>query len=82
MRLEARSDRVRLAFPDNPELPSLEAGWATTYFRHWSALEAMSSDSLCPEWEGAACTAPWDVTFRVRDDFVPGGLFLGRFRSG
>ena len=29
---------------------------------------------MSPEWEGAACTAPWDVPIRVGDDLVPEGL--------
>ena len=34
----------------------------------------MSWDPLCSEWDGAACTAPWDVPFRIENEFVPGGL--------
>ena len=51
-----------------------EAEWSTAAFRPWSALEAAPWDSISPEWEGPACTAPWDIPVRVGDDFVPAGL--------
>ena len=66
--------KVRLSFPVNPVLLSPEAEWAAEAFRPRSAREAASWDSISPDWEGAACTARWDVPVRVGDDFVPGGL--------
>ena len=65
---------MKLSFPVNPVLPSPEAGWEATSFCSASAIEATSWGFLCSGLEGAACTAPWDVPFRVGDDFVPGGL--------
>ena len=65
---------MRLSFPVNPVLSSPEAEWAAATFRPRSALEAVSWNSIRSEWEGAACTAPWDVPVRAGDDFAPGGL--------
>ena len=65
---------MRLHFPLNPVLPSPQAEWAAATFRPRSALKAVSWDSIRSEWEGAACTAPWDVPVRMGEDFVPGGL--------
>ena len=65
---------MRLSSPVNPVLPSPEAEWVAATFRPRSALEAVLWDSIRSEWEGAACTAPWDVPVRVGDDFAPGGL--------
>ena len=65
---------MRLSFPVNPILPSPEAEWAAANFHPRSALEVILWDSIRFEWEGAACTVPWDVVVRVGDDFAPGGL--------
>ena len=73
-RLEGKWGKVRLSFPANPVLPAPEAEWAAEAFRPRSALETVSWDSISPEWEGAAHTAPWNIPVRVGDDFVPGGL--------
>ena len=73
-RLEEKWGKVRLSLPINPVLPLPEAEWAVAAFRPRSALEAVSWDVISPELEGAVCTVPWDVSVRVRDDFVPGGL--------
>ena len=72
--MTAQWGKVRLHFPLNPVLPSPEAEWAAATFRPRSALEPVSWDSMRSEWEGAACTAPWDVQVRVGDDLAPGGL--------
>ena len=65
---------MRLSFPAHPLLPSPEVERAVAAFHPRSALGAVSWDVISPGWEGAACTAPWDVPVRVGDDFVPGGL--------
>ena len=65
---------MRLSFSVNLALSSLEAGWAAAAFPTRPGLEAASRDYLCPEWDGAAFTVPWDVLFRVEDDFAPGEL--------
>ena len=61
-------------FPVNPGLPSPEAEWAAAAFPPRFALEAVPFNVISPEWEGAACTAPWDVPVRMGENFVPGGL--------
>ena len=65
---------MRLSFPVNLVLSSPEVEWTAATSRPRYTLEAASWDSICPEWEGAACNAPWDVPSRVGNNFAPGGL--------